>query len=56
MKEKSDTTYAPERYGALLIGPLNSNDEWVRPLEEEGIEPHPGPRYVSKNVNGLASP
>ena len=30
-------------------------DQWVRPLREEGIEPHPGPRYINRNVNGLAS-
>ena len=28
---------------------------WIRPLEEEGIEPHPGPRFVNKNVDGLKS-
>ena len=26
---------------------------WIRPLIEEGIEPHPGPRYISKNLNGV---
>ena len=26
---------------------------WVRDVTEEGIEPHPGPRYLSKNVNSL---
>ena len=26
---------------------------WIRDLTEEGIEPNPGPRYVTKNVNGL---
>ena len=31
------------------------NSQWVRPLEEEGIEPHPGPRLIGRNVNGLAS-
>ena len=29
---------------------------WIRPLEEEGVETHPGPRFVSKNVDGLKSP
>ena len=24
-----------------------------RPRTEEGIEPNPGPRYITKNVNGL---
>ena len=31
------------------------NSTWIRPLEEEGIETHPGPRYIARNVNGLAS-
>ena len=26
---------------------------WERDLHEEGIEPHPGPRYISKNINSL---
>ena len=26
---------------------------WIRDLTEEGIEPNPGPRYVTKNVNGI---
>ena len=26
---------------------------WVRDLTEEGIEPHPGPRFLSWNPNGL---
>ena len=25
---------------------------WIRDLTEEGIESHPGPRYISKNLNG----
>ena len=29
---------------------------WIRPLEEEGIETHPGPRFVNKNMDGLKSP
>ena len=29
---------------------------WVRDLTEEGIEPHPGPRFLSKNMNGLCHP
>ena len=33
----------------------NPNRVWVRPLREEGNEPHPGPRYIGKNLNGLAS-
>ena len=35
--------------------PPNARRQWVRPLIEEGIEPHPGPRYISRNVNGLAT-
>ena len=27
---------------------------WVRDLHEEGIEPHPGPSYITKNVNGIS--
>ena len=27
---------------------------WVRYLCSEGIEPNPGPRYITKNVNGIA--
>ena len=27
---------------------------WVRDLCSEGIEPNPGPRYITKNVNGIA--
>ena len=27
---------------------------WVRDLNSEGIEPHPGPRYITKNVNGIS--
>ena len=26
---------------------------WIRDLHEEGIHPHPGPRFVSKNLNGI---
>ena len=29
------------------------SDVWVRDVTEEGIEPHPGPRYLSKNVNSV---
>jgi hypothetical protein len=30
---------------------------WIRDLTEEGIEPHPGPRYITKNINeGMATP
>ena len=35
--------------------PSRPNSQWIRPLEEEGIETHPGPRYIGRNVNGLAS-
>jgi hypothetical protein len=28
---------------------------WIRDLTDEGIEPHPGPRYITKNINeGMA--
>ena len=27
---------------------------WTRDLYSEGIEPNPGPRYITKNVNGIA--
>ena len=27
---------------------------WVRDVREEGIEPHPGPSALSKNVDGLS--
>ena len=39
----------------MLPPPPNARRQWVRPLIEEGIEPHPGPRYISRNANGLAS-
>ena len=26
---------------------------WIRDVNEEGIEPHPGPRYISKNINSI---
>ena len=26
---------------------------WLHDLTEEGIEPHPGPKFVSKNINGI---
>ena len=28
---------------------------WIRDLTEEGIEPHPGPRSVTENVNSVHS-
>ena len=28
---------------------------WKRDLTEEGIEPNPGPRYVTKNISSIAS-
>ena len=37
----------------LLSGLINPSLTWIRDLTEEGIEPNPGPRYVTKNVNGL---
>ena len=35
---------------------LESKGGWIRDLTEEGIEPNPGPRYISKNINGLSDP
>ena len=29
----------------------SSPEAWIRDLTEEGIEPNPGPRYISKNIN-----
>ena len=29
-------------------------DEWVRVLVEEGIEPNPGPTFITKNINGIS--
>ena len=26
---------------------------WVRDVHEEGIEPHPGPWFITKNINGM---
>ena len=34
----------------LFAAPLAT---WIRDLTEEGIEPHPGPRFISKNLNGI---
>ena len=28
---------------------------WVRDVHSEGIEPHPGPSTISKNIDGLAT-
>ena len=43
---RPDAPVAPLSFGQ----PLQS---WQRDLHAEGIEPHPGPRYVSKNLNGI---
>ena len=32
---------------------VSGREQWTRDLNEEGIEPHPGPRYLSKNIDGL---
>ena len=37
----------------LLSGLINPSLTWIRDLTEEGIEPNPGPRYITKNINGL---
>ena len=52
-------TPEPARYWATmratttLSNLTNLCTTWIRDLTEEGIEPNPGPRYVTKNVNGL---
>ena len=28
---------------------------WIRSMREEGIHPHPGPRFISKNINGMCN-
>ena len=33
----------------------SSPEAWIRDLTEEGIEPNPGPRYISKNINGMSN-
>ena len=33
--------------------PVGTVSVWVRDVNEEGIEPHPGPRYLSKNINSI---
>ena len=33
----------------------SSPEGWIRDLTEEGIEPNPGPRYISKNINGMSN-
>ena len=46
-----------ERLGATVLSGISwaraTCSGWVRDLTEEGIEPHPGPRYVSKNLNSI---
>ena len=32
---------------------MSEAEVWERDLNAEGIEPHPGPRYISKNINSL---
>ena len=36
----------------MLASPSPALDSWKRDLIAEGIEPNPGPRYVTKNING----
>ena len=38
------------------IPPTSALVMWIRDVTEEGIEPNPGPRIISKNVNGLSAP
>ena len=48
------TSGDPAATADMAPSQLNAqSDVWVRDLTEEGIEPHPGPRYLSKNVNSL---
>jgi hypothetical protein len=54
-KRKSDLRYPRE--SALVTVPSskrNGLERWFRDLTEEGIEPHPGPRIISKNINGIS--
>ena len=37
------------------VGTEGTDAEWQRDLTEEGIEPHPGPRVLSKNVRGIST-
>ena len=57
--DRSDLEYYVIGMRAFFSPPLHTpshpNSQWIRPLEEEGIETHPGPRYIGRNVNGLAS-
>ena len=43
-----------ERDKGPLVDAIRAAGAWVRDLTEEGIEPNPGPRYISKNVNGMS--
>ena len=33
--------------------PISPADMWIRDVHEEGIEPHPGPRFITKNLDGV---
>ena len=35
--------------------PYHCHSIWVRDVHEEGIEPHPGPSAISKNIDGLTN-
>ena len=54
-KERLPPTPIP--YSAPFVRTLRrgSHDPncWVRDVHEEGIEPHPGPWFITKNINGM---
>ena len=52
-------THAPHwNHSARNIAKCSAGRQcsWIRDLTEEGIEPHPGPRYITKNINGFNDP
>ena len=59
-RSKSEPTRCMPRFAHDRIARTGTIEHitngWVRDLTEEGIEPNPGPRYLSKNINGLCDP
>ena len=59
LHDRSDLKYCATGISTFFSPPWHTpshpNSQWIRPLEEEGIETHPGPRYIGRNINGLAS-
>lgn len=45
---------AEERKSKKPLPTTSPNSQWIRPLIEEGIEPHPGPQHklITKNIDG----